>query len=375
MLSYQIDEKLSFQLRDLSNKIAVSSALLSGLPDAEREAIHHFARVSQVGASTRIENAVLTDSEVNWIDTLLSKDAHVTAFQDKRRMIIDKLSKDRERSIEEVVGCRDMLLLIYEQGRDFFPLTETIIRALHQQLLKFHPPAHHYLGKYKTATNSVVERNVKTGTQRTVFQTADPGPMTDTAMRKLIDWYNGALSKYPWTLAVACEFVFRFLAIHPFQDGNGRLGRGLFLLSLLHSSDEPLANSARYIAIDRQIERHRPEYYFVLQQCSGGKFNQDSREYHVEHFLKYMLKIMNLALNDIEVYRKRYEVIAKLPDSALQVLECLKEYPERRLQTKDMSKSTGRPHRTLNHAIRSLLKNSLIQKRGQGSATRYQIVF
>ena len=154
MLSYQIDEKLSFQLRDLSNKIAVSSALLSGLPDAEREAIHHFARVSQVGASTRIENAVLTDSEVNWIDTLLSKDAHVTAFQDKRRMIIDKLSKDRERSIEEVVGCRDMLLLIYEQGRDFFPLTETIIRALHQQLLKFHPPAHHYLGKYKTATNN-----------------------------------------------------------------------------------------------------------------------------------------------------------------------------------------------------------------------------
>ena len=48
MLSYQIDEKLSFQLRDLSNKIAVSSALLSGLPDAEREAIHHFAPVSQV---------------------------------------------------------------------------------------------------------------------------------------------------------------------------------------------------------------------------------------------------------------------------------------------------------------------------------------
>ena len=68
-----------------------------------------------------------------------------------------------------------------------------------------------------------------------MFQTADAGPITTSAMKDLVGWYNEILPLSPWTIEITLEFVYRFLAIHPFQDGNGRLGRGLFLLSLLQS--------------------------------------------------------------------------------------------------------------------------------------------
>ena len=80
-------------------------------------------------------------------------------------------------------------------------------------------------------------------------------------MADLIAWYNRTIREHPWPLLVATEFVFRFLAIHPFQDGNGRLGRALFLLALMQGDDPEFSGVIRFISIDRQIERHRPLYY------------------------------------------------------------------------------------------------------------------
>ena len=54
-------------------------------------------------------------------------------------------------------------------------------------------------------------------------------------MGELVDWYNETIDTCHWPLLTAIEFTFRFLAIHPFQDGNGRMGRALFLLVPLHS--------------------------------------------------------------------------------------------------------------------------------------------
>jgi len=46
-----------------------------------------------VGASTRIENAVLTDGEIQWLDTVLTKDGQPTAFQNNRALFSQKLTK------------------------------------------------------------------------------------------------------------------------------------------------------------------------------------------------------------------------------------------------------------------------------------------
>ena len=88
-----------------------------------------------------------------------------------------------------------------------------------------------------------------------------------------------------------------------------------------------------------------------------------------------MMKMIALAFEDVGVYRERYASVQELSKSALQVLECFKEFPEKRLQVKDIALETGLPTRTVSHAVQILLKNKLIQKQGQSSSTRYQVIF
>jgi Fic family protein len=373
--SFTLTTDLIESLQELDNKFAKAFVNLQKSTNHELEAIHKYARVSMIGASTRIENALLTDVEINWIDTILTDSGKLTAFDQNRVLIENKLSKDRERSIEEVAGCRAMLLLIYSNPHDFHPLKENDLRALHYELMSPYQKARIYAGKYKTQTNSVIERDNISNKTRIVFQTADPGPITSAAMNDLVMWYDTTLSYSAWPVATAAELVYRFLAIHPFQDGNGRLGRAMFLMSLLNSKSEVISYVSKYIAIDRYIEKYKEEYYFVLNRCSDGKFKDNSKDYKIQFFVKFMLKVLNEGLEGIEVYKTRFRVEQKLPSASVVVLNCFRDFPEIRLTTAKLIEDTGFPRRTIVYSLNKLLDAQLVQKYGQGPSTKYQLVF
>ena len=375
MLSFQVNSRHAQSLKELQSTFSIKYAALSTLNPAELDFIHRYARISMIGASTRIENAILTDSEISWMDTILTGDGKTSAFQMHRQQIEAKLSKDRERSIEEVAGCRAMLSLIYEQAHEMLPLTESQIRGLHSELLRYYKESDHYRGQYKRNSNSVVEHDRTTGKQKDVFRTADPGPFTKAAMTDLVEWYNRTLIEEPWNIAVASEFVFRFLAIHPFQDGNGRLGRGLFLLCLLQCPDQHISFVSKYLAIDRQIEKCKEEYYLVLQRCSDGKYQNDPKQYRIEIFLQFMIKILNEAFKDIDHNRRQFRAFRELSPSAHVVLESFKNKPEIRLKTSDLVSETKLPRRTISNALEKLIEEEFIQKYGQGAGVRYQLIF
>jgi len=375
MLSFKLSQDLLARNQATENLLLDTYARFKHFDTQEIESIKRYARISNIGASTRIENALLTDSEVNWLDTILTKDGHVTAFERQKKLIENKLSKDRERSIEEVAGCRQMLFLINENAKEFLPLRETDIRALHYQLMAPYQKQTEYIGNYKIQPNYVVEENHITHESRIVFQTADAGPITQAAMKDLVDWYNAAHSFEPRSILLASEFVYRFLAIHPFQDGNGRLGRGLFTLLLLQSPQSALSFTAPLLAIDRQIEKHKEEYYFILNRCSKGKFLQDPREYEIEHFAQFMLKMITQSVEDIEFYRLKYQAVQNLSESAVKVLNCFKDYPEKRLTIKIIVEETKLPRRTIAHNLMTLVNAKLIQRYGLGAGTRYQLTF
>lgn len=375
MISFKLTQNVVERLRQLNNSLINLHGSIKHLDEEEKNALQKYAKISNIGASTRIENALLTNSEINWIDTILSKDGKISTFNEYKDLIQNKLSKDRERSIEEVAGCRSMLHLIYEQGKDFIPLTETVIKALHYELMSPYGEAGPYIGVYKKNPNYVVEQNKDIKQVRIIFQTADAGPITETAMKDLVEWYNKSIVVEPWVLAIASEFVYRFLAIHPFQDGNGRLGRGLFSLCLLQSKDIALSELVKYLAIDRQIEKHKEEYYFVLNKCSKGKYYQDSTQYNIEYFLIFMLKVMENALQDIEIYRLKYKSYRLLSEAGLKVYNCFQDNPENKLRIQKIHEVTDLPKRTINYAITALLQGKLIQKYGQGAGTKYQITF
>lgn len=376
MLSYDISDPATKLLSNINVITSEKARLLSSLSEEAREAVRRYARISLIGSTTRIENAILTDPEISWIDDTLRKDGRPTAFIKDKAYIEDKLSKQRERSIEEVAGCREMLAILFQQAEDLFPLTEATIKGLHRELLKYYPPAAPYLGAYKVVPNNVVEMVAGTEIRRDVLKTADPGPITAAAMHELVDWYNGEIRIHPWPLAVASELVFRFLAIHPFQDGNGRIGRALFHLALLQSGDDPLKRILPHVAIDRHIERQKEEYYSVLRRCSDGKYSQNPADYRLELFLKFMLKMAREAFsNDIDFYANKHERSTRLSGAQEKVLACFKEHPEERLGLKEVVAAVGIPRRTAIHALGALVEGGFLQKVGSGPARRYQLTF
>ncbi len=160
-LTHPIDDRTIARLKAVDLKTARTADLLGTLDQETLEAIHRQARISTIGASTRIENAVLTDAQIDWMDTVLATDGRPTAFAAMRPRIEAKLSTDRERSLEEVAGCREMMAIVYSQATDLFPLTHAALGGLHQVLLGHHPAAAHHRGRYKIAPNrlsSVISR-------------------------------------------------------------------------------------------------------------------------------------------------------------------------------------------------------------------------
>lgn len=376
MLSFEISNQMVEDLKEINLIASEKASFLKTLSAEEKEAIHRYAKISTLGSTTRIENALLTDVEIDWMDETLNRDGHPTAFLKEKQFIENKLSKDKERSIEEVAGAREMIHIIYEQAPDFSPLTETVVKGLHNQLLQFYPRAEPYSGRYKIASNSVVQIVIGTDIRKTVLKTADPGPITDSAMGELIGWYNKTLSEYPWPIAVAAEFVFRFLAIHPFQDGNGRVGRGLFLLSLLQSKDVCLKEVIPYIALDRHIESNKEQYYLALRQCSGGCFSQDPKNYQIHFFLNFLLKMLKQSINhDIDFYFQKHKRYQKLPDGPRTIYHCFKEYPEKKLGLKDLMELIDMPRQTILYGLKRLVAENFLQKLGRQPQTKYQLTF
>ena len=375
MLSFPPSNKIEFELKMLHEFFVETYRDLEELSSNEAKYLNRFALISNIGASTRIENAILTDQEIDWVDTVLNENGKTTAFDEKRAFILDKLSKDRERSIEEVVGCRQVLSTIYLQANELFPLTETVIRGLHHDLLRYYPETASHAGGYKTAPNRVVFINHATGEHRVVLDPAPPGVINSTAMADLVKWYNATISKHPWPLLVATEFVFRFLSIHPFQDGNGRLGRALFILALLQSKDKYLTGISSFLAVDRHIEQNRSLYYTVLHQCSDGKFQADPTHYNLEPLAWFFIKVIQSSLADVEIYRQKYTSLQKLSESSLAVLSCFKAGPEKRLKVANLVTETGLPRRTIQYALNTLTKQGFLQMLGRGAGSRYQLLF
>ena len=124
------------------------------------------------------------------------------------------------------------LKLVEEEANlNDIPLTQNFIRQLHNTLLREDYTVHRTLpggvdtsyvihaGKYKTRPNSVITRY---GDR---FEYASPEE-TPAFMTDLVDWYNAAeRAKNMSPVELAALFHYRYIRIHPFEDGNGRIAR------------------------------------------------------------------------------------------------------------------------------------------------------
>ena len=235
--------------------------------------LRRIATIESIGSSTRIEGATLTDTEVEQ----LIKNVKITEFQ----------SRDEE----EVFGYFETLDIILDSYEDL-ELSENYIKQLHSILLKFSQKDNRHRGTYKNLPNKVVA-NYPDGSQRTIFNTTEPH-LTEKEMSEMLAWVQENVAKrniHP--LIMIGLFVYEFLSIHPFQDGNGRLSRLLTTLLLLKND----YGFAQYISFENIIEDRKQDYYRALM---AGQQNRYSSEENISEWLLFFLECIETLIQRLE---------------------------------------------------------------------------
>ena len=219
----------------------------AGLLPEQLKALKRVSTIESIGSSNRIEGNKLSDVEV---EELLSR-------------IDKKLFKSRDE--EEVAGYAELMNTVFD-NYSVIPLSENYVKQLHLILLQFVGKDERHRGEYKKLPNSVAAYDSDGKEIGIVFETATPFD-TPRFMEELTEWTRKNLEDpFLHPLIVIGVFVVHFLAIHPFQDGNGRLSRALTAMLLLKKGYAYVPFSS----IESIIEISKEGYYRALRRTQKG---------------------------------------------------------------------------------------------------------
>ncbi len=310
--------------------------------------------VTSTGASTRIEGSKLSDEDVEKFMRGLS------------------LQKFTDRDKQEVQGYFELLENVFTSWKHI-PFTEGVIKQLHRELLQYTKKDERHRGEYKKMENSVEVFDESGKSVSVIFETT-PAYLTPKRMEELVERTAGALSgkvgsgsagkrKEVHSLIVIGNFLVEFLAIHPFQDGNGRLSRILTNLFLLKAGYEYVP----YVSHEKLIEDNKTDYYVALRKSQSSL--RTERE-NVTPWLEFFLTVsLEQARQAIELLS--HENIEKiLSPKQLAVWRYLETVDE--ATAGDVAKAAGVARPTVSQAIDVLLRLKKIERIGQGRTTRYR---
>jgi len=320
---------------------------LKAMSPERLQQLRKVATIESVGSSTRIEGARLSDAQV---ETLLSN-LTSTSF--------------KTRDEQEVAGYAEAMDLVFQSSEDLH-ITENHIRQLHQQLLRHSNKDERHRGDYKTLSNQVVAKDAQGMEIGIVFETSTPFD-TPREMEELVKWTAKAIdeaSMHP--LLIIAVFNVVFLAIHPFQDGNGRLSRILITLMLLRAGYDYVP----YASLESVVEENKDLYYKALRRTQTT-LKQGSPDW--EPWLGFFLRCLkkqkaNLAA---KVEKGQVKSDSDLPTLSLEILKLLKDND--RLTIAEIVKHTGANQNTLKVRLRELVSEGRITRHGKARATWYSL--
>ena len=318
---------------------------LGQLAPDKLNSLKKVATIESIASSTRIEGVKLSDSEVK---ALLSG------------LNINSL---KNRDEEEVAGYAEVMNLIFESSHDLIP-NENIIKQLHSALLRFSSKDERHRGDYKKLSNNVEAFDHNGKSLGVIFETTSPLE-TPMKMESLVNWLTESLEEPEiHSLVTVANFTVSFLAIHPFQDGNGRLSRALTALLLLRTGYD----YTPYSSLERVIEENKDFYYLKLReaQTEDSDSNQGLTNW-VIFFLECLVKQKNSLKRKVE----KEKILKSLPKLSEQILILLKDHEK--LSVSDFVKLTGANRNTIKSHIFNLVDGGEIKKGGTGKGTYYFI--
>lgn len=212
------------------------------------------------------------------------------------------------------------------------------------------------------------------GKERVHFE-APPSPEVGPEMDRFIRWWNTETAGTDGILRAAIAHL-RFVTIHPFEDGNGRIARALTDMAL--SQDEKTGR--RLYSLSSQINKEKTTYYEILEKTQKG--SGDITDW-LDWFLLMYLRSIDTSCRLIEgsIFRNAFFkklVGLDINERQKKVLEKLLEpYPEDfagGLTNKKYVAITKISPETAKRDIRDLLVKGILRKNeAKGRSTSYRL--
>lgn len=304
------------------------------------------ATIESIGSSTRIEGVKLTNREIE----KLLKETDTNTFS----------SRDEE----EVAGYAKAMDLIFDNWHSI-PLNETCIKHLHSVLLSYSGKDQRHKGNYKTQDNTIKAFDYEGKSLGVIMQTTSPFE-TPIKMETLIAWVNDSLDeKTLHPLLVVSIFVVVFLAIHPFNDGNGRLSRVLTTLILLKLGYEYVPFSS----LESVIEESKDSYYLSLQRTQSDIFGENPNWNPWIIFFLRSLKRQKCRLEN-KMQHEKFMQRSYTP-LATSILELAHNHG--RVTISDIVNATGGNRNTIKNNLKILVNDGALELHGKGKNSWYTL--
>ena len=209
--------------------------------------------------------------------------------------------------------------------------------------------------------------------KETIHYTAPPSAQVPAEMLAFLAWFAENTSQNGITRAAIAHLWFE--SIHPFEDGNGRIGRAIMDMALA----QDLGEATRLYSLSSQLMQHRKGYYDALHQAQHGSLDvSDWVLWFTQQFslaCQATCALMDRALEKSTFWQTH---------SATPLNERQRKVIQRLLDDGDggflgglnadkYMKMTSTSKATATRDLADLVKNGLLRSTGQGKAVRYYV--
>ncbi len=238
-------DKIDAELIKLNKAAGFLEGRLSAIGFDVRQQAAVEALTHDIVASYEIENMVLDSGQVR--------------SSVARRMGV-RITGETEPS-HYVEGVVEMMLDAVDNYRS--PLTDERLFGWHNCLFPTGRSGMEVINVGRYRTDAINVESGAMGREKIHYHAPEP-EMVPVEMERFLAWFNSDDTPEDYVKSAVAHFW--FVSIHPFDDGNGRIGRAIADMALSQADDSKM----RYFSISRQINKEKREYNKMLEYCQKG---------------------------------------------------------------------------------------------------------
>lgn len=319
---FEITSKIIELISNISEKIGEISSVQNNPYHIQ---LRKENRIKTIHSSLAIENNSLSLGQI-------------TAIIDGKRVLGDP---NEIKEVKNSIQAYDLLLTLN-------PYNENDLLKAHKLMMKDLVENN---GKYRSGGVGIFDGEH-------VVHVAPPANRIPELMRDLFEWLKTS-DVHP--LIKSCVFHYEFEFIHPFQDGNGRIGR-LWQTVILKDWKEVFA----WLPVETLVKENQKEYYKVLG-VSDSTANSTK-------FIEFMLSIILTTIEEIIETEKNVtvKVTQKVTVNQNKIIEVIRKNPH--ITQNEIAKIIGITRKSVILNMKTLQENGLIKRIGADKNGFWQIV-